>query len=48
MTELIDRMIRCGIPSKTAHCIANDFKHRDRLDALTIYVLLAEAENGKH
>ena len=45
MAELIERLTRCGVPRKTAECLATDFKRRNRLEALTIYVLLAEAEN---
>ena len=44
MQDLIERMTRCGIPEKTAVCIAEDFKRRDRLGDLTVYVLLAEAK----
>ena len=47
MAELIERLTRCGVPQKTAECLAADFKRRNRLEALTIYVLLAEEENAR-
>lgn len=43
MTDLIDRLTRCGIPEKTAVCLVKDFARRDKLNSLTIYVLMTEA-----
>ena len=44
MTELIYRMIRCGIPRVTAVCICNHFKRENKLDDLALYVDAVEAE----
>ena len=43
MATLIDRLTRCGIPEKTARCLVKDFARRDKLESLTIYVLMTEA-----
>ena len=43
VADLIDRMTRCGIPEKTARCLVKDFALREKLEALTIYVLMTEA-----
>ena len=47
MRDLIDRMMRCGIPEITAMCVASEFEKRDKLNALAAYVLVVEGEYGR-
>lgn len=44
--DLIERLIRCGIPERTAFSVYADFKHRNRWEALIEYIETEERERG--
>ena len=45
MREYVMRMVKCGIPMKTAIKIYQDFKSRHKLAALKEYIEYVEALN---
>ena len=46
MWTLIERLIRCGVPVKTAFCVVEDFALAGQTNALIRYIEVEEAENG--
>lgn len=46
MREFIERMVRCGIPEKTAQCIYMDFVLQHKWKALMAYIITEERRHG--
>ena len=47
MHNWVDRLIRCGIPEKTAKAVINYFYRRRRTMELIAYVRMTEEATGK-
>lgn len=46
MNDCISRLVRCGVPKKTARCLVLDFARLHQFAALYLYVKQMEAACG--
>lgn len=46
MNDCISRLVRCGVPEKTARCLVLDFARLHQFAALYLYVQQMEAACG--
>jgi len=45
MDDYVARLVRCGLSRRTAICICNHFKRRNKLPFLARYVALTEYQH---
>ena len=45
MSDIVERLAKCGVPELTAKCIVQDFKRRNKVGSLVPYLWLMEREH---